>query len=105
MKENIPLIMFTYLIMKPYLKVVRNRIIYSYPQCKMNLWYFQQQFKKLFGLKKINHLSFCENKTDSLLVHSDNQVAISYTKDLKYHSKIKHVDTKIFFARDMMVKK
>jgi hypothetical protein len=33
----------------------------------------------------LNHLSFCENETDSVLVHSDSQAAIAYTKDPKYH--------------------
>jgi hypothetical protein len=52
-----------------------------------------------------NHLDFCENKTDPVLVHSDSQTAITYTKDPKYHSKTKHIDTKYNFVRDMMAKK
>jgi hypothetical protein len=52
----------------------------------------------------LNHLSFYENETNSVLVHSDNQATISYTKNLKYNSKAKHIDTKKNFARDMMVK-
>jgi hypothetical protein len=53
----------------------------------------------------LNHLGFCENETDPMLVHSDSQAAIAYTKDPKYHSKTKHIDTKYNFVRDMMVKK
>jgi hypothetical protein len=53
----------------------------------------------------LNHLGFCENETDPVLVHSDSQAAIAYTKNLKYHSKIKHIDTKYNFVRDMMAKK
>jgi hypothetical protein len=53
----------------------------------------------------LNHLGFCENETDPVLVHSDSQAAIAYTKDLKYHSKTKHIDTKYNFVRDMMAKK
>jgi hypothetical protein len=53
----------------------------------------------------LNHLSFCENETDPVLVHSDSQATIAYTKDLKYHSKTKHIDTKYNFVRDMVAKK
>jgi hypothetical protein len=52
----------------------------------------------------LNHLGFCENETDSVLIHNDSQATISYKKDLNYHSKIKHTDTKYNFVRDMMVK-
>jgi hypothetical protein len=44
MKENLPLVMFSYLIIESSLGVV-----YPYPQWKLNLWYFQQQYKKQFG--------------------------------------------------------
>jgi hypothetical protein len=52
----------------------------------------------------LNHLSFCENETDPVLVHSDSQAAIAYTKDPKYHSKTKHIDIKYNFVRDMVMK-
>ena len=32
----------------------------------------------------------------------NNQVAIAYTKDLKYHCKTKHIDTKYNFVKDMV---
>jgi hypothetical protein len=53
----------------------------------------------------LNHLGFCENENDPVLVHSDSQATIAYTKDPKYHSKTKHIDTKYNFVRDMVVKK
>jgi hypothetical protein len=53
----------------------------------------------------LNHLGLCENETDLVLVHSDSQTTIAYTKDPKYHSKTKHIDTKYNFVRDMVVKK
>jgi hypothetical protein len=53
----------------------------------------------------LNHLGFYENETDPVLAHSDSQASIVYTKDLKYHSKIKHIDTKYNFVRDMVAKK
>jgi hypothetical protein len=43
--------MFSYLIIELSLGVVRNRVIYPYPQWKLNLWHFQQQYKKQFGLE------------------------------------------------------
>jgi hypothetical protein len=53
----------------------------------------------------LNHLGFYKNETDPVLVHSDSQTSIAYTKDPKYHSKIKHIDTKYNFVRDMVTKK
>jgi hypothetical protein len=40
----------------------------------------------------LNYLGFYENEIDLVLVHSDSQTAIAYTKDPKYHSKTKHID-------------
>ena len=40
-----------------------------------------------------------------MLVYSDSQAAIAYTKDPKYHSKTKHIDTKYNFVRDMVARK
>ena len=35
-------------------------------------------------------------------VYSDSQVAIAYVKDLKYHRRTKHIDTKDNFIRDII---
>jgi hypothetical protein len=60
--------------------------------------------KAVWFRRFLNHLGFCENETDPVLVHSDSQAAISYTKYPKY-SKTKHIDTKYNFVRDMVAKK
>lgn len=38
-------------------------------------------------------------------IHYDNQAAIAYTKDPKYHDKTKQIDTKYNFVRDIIKKK
>ena len=38
-------------------------------------------------------------------VYCDSQAAIAYTKDSKYHSKSKHIETKYNFVRDIISKK
>ena len=38
-------------------------------------------------------------------IYCDNQVAISFFKDAKYHSKSKHINTKYNFIRDILAKK
>ena len=35
-------------------------------------------------------------------IFCDNQAAIAYTKDPKYHSKTKHIDIKFNFIRDIV---
>ena len=39
------------------------------------------------------------------IVYSDSQVAIAYIKDLKYHGRTKHIDTKNNFIRDVIALK
>jgi hypothetical protein len=53
----------------------------------------------------LNHLDFCENKADLVLVHNDSQAIIVYTKDPKHHSKIKYIDTNYNFIRNIISKK
>ena len=53
----------------------------------------------------LDHLGVIEYVASSLLVNCDNQVAIAYTKDLKYHGKTKHIDTKYNFVKDMVARK
>ncbi|KAH7569566.1 hypothetical protein JRO89_XS06G0188000 [Xanthoceras sorbifolium] len=38
-------------------------------------------------------------------IHCDNQAVIPFTKDLKYHSKSKHIETKYKFVRDVIGKR
>ena len=42
---------------------------------------------------------------ESTIVYSDNQVVIAYIKDLKYHGRTKHIDTKNNFIRDIIAQK
>jgi len=67
---------------------------------------FSAAVQEAVWLKRfLNHLGFGENETNSVLVYSDSQAAIAYTKDPKYHSKTKHIDTKYNFVRDMVARK
>ena len=38
-------------------------------------------------------------------IYCDNQTAISFSKDAKYHCKSKHIETKYNFIRDILAKK
>ena len=40
-----------------------------------------------------------------MIVYSDSQFAVSYVKDLKYHGRTKHIDTKNNFYRDIITQK
>ena len=41
---------------------------------------------------------------ESITVHCDNQAVIAFTKDPKYHSRTKHIDTKNNYIRDIIAK-
>ena len=41
---------------------------------------------------------------EPITVHYDNQAAIAFTKDPKYHSRTKHIDTKNNHIRDIIAK-
>ena len=40
-----------------------------------------------------------------MIVYSDSQFAVSYVKDLKYHGRTKHIDTKNNFYKDIISQK
>ena len=40
-----------------------------------------------------------------MVVYSDNEAAIAYTKDPKYHGKTKHIDTRFNYVRDLTAQK
>ena len=40
----------------------------------------------------------------AITVHYDNQATIAFTKDPKYHSRTKHIDTKYNYIRDNIAK-
>ena len=40
----------------------------------------------------------------AIIIHCDNQVAIAFTKDPKYYSITKYMDTKYNYARDIIAK-
>jgi len=50
----------------------------------------------------LDHLSITKNAANSLLVNYNSQAIIAYTKDLKYHDKIKYIVTKYNFVNDMV---
>ncbi|OIT36283.1 retrovirus-related pol polyprotein from transposon tnt 1-94 [Nicotiana attenuata] len=51
------------------------------------------------------HLGVYNNVVEPVTINCDSQAAIAYTKDPKYHGKMKHIDIKYNFVRDMVVNK
>ena len=51
------------------------------------------------------HLRVVELVSQPMVVYSDNEAAIAYTKDLEYHGKTKHIDTKFNYVRDLTAQK
>ena len=50
-------------------------------------------------------LNVVTDATQPVTLYCDNQVAIDYTKDPRYHSKSKHIETKYNFVRDIVAQK
>ena len=48
------------------------------------------------------HLGVVESVSQPMVVYSDSEVAIAYTKDPKYHEKTKHIDMRFNYVRDMI---
>ena len=64
---------------------------------------FSIAIQETFWLKRfLNHLGVVNDTLDPILVNCDNQEAIAYTKDPKFHCKTKHIDTKYNFVKDMI---
>ena len=50
-------------------------------------------------------LNVVTDATQPVTLYCDNQAAIAYTKDPRYHSKSKHIETKYNFVRDIVAQK
>ena len=67
---------------------------------------FSSTVQEAIWLKRFsNPLGVIATLTDPMLVNCDNQAAIAFTKDPKFHCKIKHIDTKYNFIKDMVARK
>ena len=53
----------------------------------------------------LNDLEIVTGLRRPVTTYYDNEATISFTKDAKYHSKSKHIETKYNFVRDIVVKK
>ena len=53
----------------------------------------------------LNDLEIVTGLRRPVTIYYDNQATISFTKDAKYHSKSKHIETKYNFVRDIVAKK
>lgn len=59
--------------------------------------------QEIIWLKRFfEHLSIAENSKDSIILYCDSQAAMTYTKDPKYHNKIKHMDIMYNFVIDLV---
>ena len=47
------------------------------------------------------HLGVVELVNQSMVVYSDSEATIAYTKDPKYHRKTKHIDTRFNYVKDL----
>ena len=52
----------------------------------------------------LNDLGVVANSGRPVTIYCDSQAAIAYTRDPKYHSKTKHIDTRYNFVRDIIGK-
>ena len=53
----------------------------------------------------IEDLKIVTNSSRPVIIHCDSQAAISFTKDAKYHSKSKHIETKYKFVREIVAQR
>ena len=52
----------------------------------------------------MNHLSVITSNRP-LVIYSDSQSSITYTKDPKFHNRTKHIDIKYYFVKDLIARK
>jgi len=62
--------------------------------------------QEVIWLKRfLNHLGVVNDLSNSVIVNCDSQATIAFTRDPKYHSKTKHIDTRYDFVRDIIAQK
>ena len=53
----------------------------------------------------IEDLKIVTDSSRPVTIHCDSQAAISFIKDVKYHSKSKHIETKYNFVREIVAQR
>ena len=61
--------------------------------------------KAIWLRRFLNNLKIVTDPPRPVIIYCDSQAAIFFTKDAKYHSKSKHIETKYNFVRDIVAKK
>ena len=64
---------------------------------------FSAAVQEAMWLKRfLHHLGVNVKSVNLVIMNYDSQAAIPYTKDPKYHCKIKHIETKYNFVKDIV---
>ena len=67
---------------------------------------FSTAAQEAIWLKRfLYHFGVVEPVSQPVVVYSDSEAAIAYTKDPKYHGKTKHIDTRFNYVRDLTEQK
>ena len=51
----------------------------------------------------MNHLKVTTS-SEPIVIYSDSQLSIAYTKDLKFHNRTKHIDIKYHFVKNLVAR-
>ena len=67
---------------------------------------FSATTQEVVRLKRfLCYLNVVKHISQPVVVYSDSEVAIAYTKDPKYHGKTKHIDTRFNYVRNLTAQK
>ena len=69
------------------------------------MWYAHAVQEAVWLRRFYEDLNVVTDATQPVTLYCDNQAAIAYTKDPRYHSKSKHIETKYNFVRDIVAQK
>ena len=69
------------------------------------MWYAHAVQEAVWLRRFYEDLNVVTDATQPVTLYCDNQAAIAYTKDPKYHNKSKHIETKYNFVKDIVAQK
>ena len=105
MKGSQPLTVSSHLTMVPLLCAVRNNRI-ALSTMEVEFMAFLATAQEAVWLKRfLYHLDVVKHISQLMVVYSDNEAAIAYTKDPKYHGKTKYIDRRFNYFKDLTEQK
>jgi hypothetical protein len=78
--------------------------IYGLDYCRSKVYRIEWEFCEVVWIRKILTYLF-EHEMDPTIIHCDNQICVNLSENLVFHDRLKHIEIKYHYIRDMVQRK